>query len=118
MLFFATARMIPLAADRIDPVIYCRIDPVPAAESVLSSWAKSVLFFTNLLPVALARKGFLDALLLSWLQVERMAFNFLDDVFGLHLALEASQRILKGFAFLNTNFCQLNTPPGPPKWLL
>ncbi len=35
-----------------------------------------------------------------------MTFNFLDDVFGLHLTLEAAQGILKGFAFLNSNLCQ------------
>jgi len=35
-----------------------------------------------------------------------MTLNFLDDVFGLHLALEAPQGILKGFAFLYSNLCQ------------
>jgi hypothetical protein len=46
-----------------------------------------------------------------------MALNFLDDVFSLHLALEAAQGILKGFAFLNTNFGHVDTPPDPPVWL-
>ncbi len=35
-----------------------------------------------------------------------MTFDFLDDVFSLHLALEAPQGILKGFAFLYSNLCQ------------
>jgi hypothetical protein len=65
-----------------------------------------VLFFTYLLAVALACERFLDALLLAWFQVEGVALNFLDDVFRLHFALEATECILKGFAFLDTNFCQ------------
>ncbi len=63
-------------------------------------------FFTDLLAVALACEGFLHALLFTWLQVEGMALHFLDDVFSLHLALKTAQSILKGFAFLNSNFCQ------------
>ena len=35
-----------------------------------------------------------------------MTLDFLDNVFGLHLALEAPQGILKGFAFLYSNLCQ------------
>lgn len=47
-----------------------------------------------------------------------MALYFLDDVFRLHFALEPAQCILKGFAFLDTNFCQINTPPDLPMWLV
>jgi len=43
-----------------------------------------------------------------------MALYFLDNVFSLHLALEAPQGILKGFAFLYSNLCQKNTPPNSP----
>jgi len=64
------------------------------------------LFLPNLLAITLARKRLLHAFLLTWLQVERVAFDLLDDVFGLHLALETAQSVLKGFAFLNSNFCQ------------
>src|SRR5207247_2500854 len=62
-----------------------------------------VLLFTNLLAIALARQRFLHALLFTWFQVERVTLDFLDNVFGLHLALKAPQGILKGFAFLNSN---------------
>gem|GEM_PF-4848245 len=65
-----------------------------------------ILLFTNLLAIALARQRFLHALLFTWFQVERVTLDFLDDVFGLHLALKAPQGILKGFAFLNSNLCQ------------
>ena len=36
-----------------------------------------------------------------------MAFDFLDNVFLLHLTLKATERIFKGFAFLHSNLCQL-----------
>jgi len=35
-----------------------------------------------------------------------MAFDFLDNVLGLHFALKAPQGVLKGFAFLYSNLCQ------------
>ncbi len=65
-----------------------------------------VLLLTNLLTIALTCQRFLHALLFTWFQVERVTLDFLDDVFGLHLTLEASQGILKGFAFLYSNLCQ------------
>ncbi len=71
------------------------------------------LFLTNLLAIALACQRFLDALLLAGLQIERVALDFLDDVFLLHLALEAAQRILKGLTLLQTNLCQTKTPRSP-----
>ena len=67
-----------------------------------------VLLFTNFLTVALACKCFLHTLLLTWLQVKRMTLYFLDDVLGLHFALEAAQGILQRFTFLYSNFCQRN----------
>ena len=65
-----------------------------------------ILLFTNLLTITLACERFFHALLLTWFQIKRMTLNFLDDVFGLHLALKAPQGILKGFAFLYSNLCQ------------
>ncbi len=65
-----------------------------------------VLLFSYLLPIALARQRFFYAFLLTWLQVERMAFDFLDDVFRLNFSLEATQGVLKGFPLLNSNLCQ------------
>jgi hypothetical protein len=43
-----------------------------------------------------------------------VTLDFLDDVFLLNLTLEPAKRVLKGFAFLNTNFCQKIPPPNPP----
>jgi hypothetical protein len=65
-----------------------------------------ILLFADLLAIPLASEGFLHALLLTGLQVEGVALDFLDNVFGLHLALETAQSILEGFAFLNSNLCQ------------
>lgn len=70
-----------------------------------------VLLLPRLFPAALARQSFLRAPLFTRLEVERVAFHFLDDVLGLHFALEPAQRILQTFTFLNPNFCQSQTPP-------
>jgi hypothetical protein len=71
----------------------------------------SVLFFACFLSAALARQCFFDALLLARFQVKGVALDLLDDVFLLHLALEATQRILEGLALLEPYFCQLNYTP-------
>ena len=76
-----------------------------------------VLLLTDLLAVALAGECFFDPLLLTWLQVKRVTLHFLDNVFGLHLALKTSQRIFKGLAFLDTNFCQGEYTSKPANWL-
>ena len=78
----------------------------PSAKSFRSQSVQLVLFLADLLAITLACKRFLDSLLLAWFQVEGVALHFLDDVFRLHFALKAAQRILKGFAFLDTYFCQ------------
>jgi len=65
-----------------------------------------VLLLTNLLTIALTCQRFLHALLLTRFQIKRMTLDFLDNVFGLHLAFKAPQGILKGFAFLYSNLCQ------------
>lgn len=64
-----------------------------------------VLLLTNLLTIALASECLFDALLLAWLQIKRVSLDFLDNVFGLDLALEAAQGILKRFTFLNSDLC-------------
>src|SRR6185437_1627582 len=73
-----------------------------------------VLLFPGLLTIPLARQRFFHAALLAWFQVEGVTLDFLDDVLGLHLALEPAQRILKRLAFLHANLCQKNTPPTLP----
>ncbi len=45
-----------------------------------------------------------------------MTLHFLDDVLGLHLALEAPECIFKRLAFLHANLCQSNTPQILPYW--
>src|SRR5271168_1727578 len=73
-----------------------------------------VLLLTDLLAIALASKRLFHALLFTRFQIKRVTLDFLDNVFRLHLALEASQCVLKGFAFLYSNLCQENTPPNIP----
>ena len=68
-------------------------------------------FSANLFPAALPRQCLLNAFSLARFQVEGVFLHFLNDVFLLNLALEASQRILDGLAILNSNFGQINTPP-------
>ncbi len=50
----------------------------------------SILFFANFLASALASERSFHAFLLTGLQVKGVALNFFDDVFLLHLALEAA----------------------------
>jgi len=54
-----------------------------------------VLLLASFLAAALARQRFFHAFSLSGLQVKRVPFHFLDDVLGLHLALESAKRILE-----------------------
>jgi hypothetical protein len=76
-----------------------------------SRWRKLILFLANLLAIPLACKCFLDALLLAGLQVKGVTLHFLDDVFLLHLALEAAECVLEGFTLLETYFCQCKNTP-------
>ena len=52
---------------------------------------KLILLLTDLLAIALASKRLFHAFLLTWFQIKGVTLNFLDNVFRLHLALEASQ---------------------------
>ncbi len=72
-----------------------------------------VLFLACLFSAALTRQRFLYALLLARLQVKGVTLDLLDDVFLLHLALEATQCIFEGLALLKSYFCQLNYTPKP-----
>lgn len=69
-----------------------------------------VLFWiaATLFAVTLASEGFFHPLFFAGLQVEGVAFDFLDDVFLLHFAFKAPQSIFKGFAVLHDNFCHLD----------
>ena len=73
-------------------------------------------FFADLFSGALSGQRFFHAALLTRLQVIGVTFHFLDDVFRLHLALEAAQGVLYGFTLLQSNFCQIESPPNLEKW--
>ena len=53
-----------------------------------------IAFFTNPFPGTLSRQGLLEAPSLAGLQVVGVTLHFLNNVFRLNLALEASQGIL------------------------
>ena len=81
--------------------------PLNGKDGLPLLWSERlILLLADLLPIALACQRFLHALLFTRLQIKRMTLDFLDNVFGLHLALKATQGILKGFAFLYSNLCQ------------
>jgi hypothetical protein len=40
-----------------------------------------------------------------------VTLDLLNDIFLLHLALETTKRILEGLSLLQSDFCQLATPP-------
>ena len=54
----------------------------------------SFRFFANLLSSTLSRQSLLHPALRARLQVEGVAFHFLNDVFRLNLALEATEGII------------------------
>jgi len=73
-----------------------------------------ILLFTSFLAIPFSCQRLFDPALFARLEVEGMTFHFLDDVFLLHLAFEAAQRIFKRLAFLYANFRQRTTPPDRP----
>ncbi len=56
----------------------------------LNRIGKLLRFLARLLAIALPRQRLLNALLFSRFQIIGVAFNFLDDVLLLHLALETA----------------------------
>jgi hypothetical protein len=78
--------------------------------------ASSILLFANLLTSALPSQSGLYAFFLAGLQVKGVALYFFNNVFLLHLALEAAQSVFEGLTLLQSNFCQTNTPPNPSGW--
>ena len=74
-----------------------------------------VLFLACFLAAALASQRFFYSLPLAGLQVKRVTLYFLNNVLGLHLPLEPSQRVFEGFTLLKSNFRQRTTPPHSPK---
>jgi hypothetical protein len=71
-----------------------------------------VRFAPLLLAQSLPRKRFFGPALFAGFHVEAVLLYFLDDVFLLHLALEAAQGIFQRFTLLNDDFCHcINSPP-------
>ena len=64
-----------------------------------------------LFAVALACESFFGATFLSGFEVERVAFDFFDNIFLLNFSLEPTERAFKRFTILQMDFCQLNSPP-------
>ena len=91
--------------------------PLKATGTVNSRRVKSsVLLFTSLLTIPLARQSRLNAALFTGLQIVGVTLDFLDNVLLLYLPLEPAQRIFERLAFLNANLCQRNPTSKPAKW--
>src|SRR5258708_14802236 len=69
-----------------------------------------IAIFTDLFLGTLAGQGLLYAALLTGLQVIRLPFYFLNNVFRLNFTFETTYRIFQRLAFLSSDFCQ----PMPP----
>jgi len=75
-----------------------------------------ILFFAWFFSGALTSQRRLYTFFLAGLQVEGVSLDLLDNVILLHLAFEAAQNILEGFALLKSDFCQIYTPPDSSRW--
>ena len=70
-----------------------------------------ILFFACLFSRSFTRQRSLHTLFFAGLQVEGVSLDLLNDVFLLHLALEAAESILEGFPLLKPYFCQTRYTP-------
>src|ERR1700733_10135303 len=76
-----------------------------------------VLLTPLLLTETLTREGLFGSTLFPRLHVVAVLLDFLDDVFRLHLPLEAPESVLQRLALLNYNFCHAYSPPSLLSWL-
>src|ERR1017187_1158199 len=67
----------------------------------------------SLLSIAFTGQGLFDSELLAWLQVERVPFDFPDDVLLQNLPFEAAEGVLHSFAILQHYLSQLPPPARP-----
>ncbi len=72
-------------------------------------------FFVALLAVPLASESLFRAALLAGFQVEGVTLDLFDNVFLLHLTLEAPQSALQSFAVLHMYFSQLRFTSSRPR---
>src|SRR5437762_10283272 len=70
-----------------------------------------VLLAPLLLAQAFPGKRLLGATLFAGLHIEAVFFDFLDDVFLLHLALETAQSVFKRLTFLDYDFSHAEFTP-------
>jgi len=98
-----------------------RLDDEASDQRLYEGWghnqvvapARLLLFFSRLFATTLPRQCFLCPFLFARLQVKGVTFHFLNDVFLLHLTLEATQSVFERFAFLQSDFSQRNCTPKP-----
>ena len=72
-----------------------------------------ILLTPLLLPETFTREGFLCATLFTGLHIVTVLFDLFNDVFRLHLSLEAPESIFQRFTLLNYDFCHAYSPPFP-----
>ena len=70
-----------------------------------------ILLTPLLLAEAFTRKGSLGTTTFPGLHEVTVLFYFLDDVFGLHFPLEATESVLERLTLLNDNFSHAYSPP-------
>ena len=57
-------------------------------------------FARTFLAISLTRQRLFCAPFFTWLQIERVALDFLDDIFLLHFAFKTPQSAFESFAIL------------------
>src|SRR5215471_20639679 len=85
--------------------------PYILGEKTLIALRTKVAVSPALFSGSLTRQGLLHAAPLSRLQVVRVTFHFLDNVFRLHLPLKPAQRVFQRLTLLQSNFCQFDLLP-------
>ena len=72
-----------------------------------------IVLVASLLPGPFASQGFFHSPLFSRFQVVRVFLDFLDNIFRLNFALEATKRVFEGFSLLKSYFSQKSNTPVP-----
>ena len=86
-----------------------------AAALMAAALVEALIFglFANFLLCPLTSQSLLYAELRARLQIVGMTLHFLNDVFRLNFALEATKSALNGLALLQSDFSQTKSPPNP-----
>jgi len=97
-----------------------QVDPCPLAKASIDKDPHMaevngplVQFPALLFSTAFTSEGLFRPALVTRLQIERVLLDILDDIFLLHLPLEAAQGAFDGFAFLDFYFSQALSTPSP-----